>query len=116
MNKSLRILNDASLDSLSGQLNKADGNLSNHIEDLVACLNEIDSVTGPLAAAAKGDAAQLGHKVNQTGQYSTPLAESTIAAASLSLPGRQNDLIDHAKTLGQCLYIIQYGPYYVHVL
>jgi len=109
VNKALRILNDASLDALSNQLPKAEGSMASHIDDLVACLNEIESVSGPLASAAKADATQLGHKVHQTAKYSSPLAESTIAAASLSPPGRQNDLLDHAKTLGEALLQLIYS-------
>ena len=38
-----------------------------------------------------------------------PLTQSTIAAASLSSPNKQNDLIDHAKTLGEALLQLIYA-------
>ena len=48
--------------------------------------------------------------MTQTGQYSSPLASSTIAVASLSQPAaRQVDLIDHAKTVGEALLQLVYS-------
>lgn len=99
VNKILKKLNDASLDALSNHLPKAKGSMKSYIDDLVACLNEIDSVGGHLASAAQLDATRLGHTVHQTAKLTSSLAESTISVASLSPPLRQSDLLDHAKTL-----------------
>ena len=79
------------------------------MDDLLSVLTEIDSSSTPLAHAAKSDASLLGHKVAQTSSYLMPLSNSTVAAASLSSPGKQNDLIDHAKTLGEALLQLIYS-------
>ena len=110
VNKSLRTLNDASIDALGNSLERCTGDLANHVDNLVAVLAEIDAVTGPLSQAACQDATQLGSRVTQTGQFSSPLASSTIAVASLSAPSsRQVDLIDHAKTVGEALLQLVYA-------
>ena len=109
VNQSLRQLNDASLDAVGGQLQPYEGSLKSHMDDLVSVLTELDTSSTPLANAAKGDASLLGHKVAQTSSYLLPLSHSTIAAASLSSSGKQNDLIDHAKTLGEALLQLIYS-------
>ena len=109
VNQALRQLNNASLDAVGGQLQPMEGSLKAHMEDLNSVLTEIDSSSVPLAQAAKMDASLLGHKVAQTSGYLVPLCNSTIAAASLSSPNKQNDLIDHAKTLGEALLQLIYS-------
>ena len=49
VNRSLRALTDASLNAVGGTMHRADGDLANHVDALVACLSEIDGVTVPLA-------------------------------------------------------------------
>ena len=109
VNKALRKLNDASLDAVGGQLDPEHGSLKQHTDDLIGVLSEIDSSSQPLAVAAKADASLLGHKVTQTSSFLSPLCTSTIAAASLSSTGRQNELIDYAKTLGEALLQLIYS-------
>ena len=63
-------------------MEKADGNLKHHIDDLAACVTEIDAAAGPLAEAAKSDASQLGHKeyvlIGMIQQHLNPINNSEL--------------------------------------
>uniref|UniRef100_A0A8C2EFL8 Talin 2a n=2 Tax=Cyprinus carpio TaxID=7962 RepID=A0A8C2EFL8_CYPCA len=115
INKFIRDIEQASLAAVSQNLSRRDEVSSEALqEQLTSSVQEVGHLIEPISTAAKGEAAQLGHKVSQLVSYFTPLVSASMGMASKILDHQQQmNLLDQTKTLTesalQMLYAAKEG-------
>uniref|UniRef100_A0A671SR51 Talin-2-like n=2 Tax=Sinocyclocheilus anshuiensis TaxID=1608454 RepID=A0A671SR51_9TELE len=115
INKCIRDIEQASLAAVSQNLSRRDEVSSEALqEQLTSSVQEVGHLIEPISTAAKGEAAQLGHKVSQLVSYFTPLVSASMGMASKILDHQQQmNLLDQTKTLAesalQMLYAAKEG-------
>ncbi|KAM4707766.1 talin-1 isoform 1-T1 [Discoglossus pictus] len=103
LNQAVRELDQASLEAISQQLIPREGISQEALHtQMQTSVQEISNLIEPLAAAARADSSQLGHKVSQMAQYFEPLTNAAIGAASKTINHQQQmNLLDQTKTLAE---------------
>ncbi|XP_031750913.1 talin-1 isoform X3 [Xenopus tropicalis] len=103
LNQSVRDLDQASLEAISQQLAPREGISQEALHtQMQTSVQEISNLIEPMAAAARADSSQLGHKVSQMAQYFEPLTHAAIGAASKTINHQQQmNLLDQTKTLAE---------------
>ncbi|NXY10197.1 TLN1 protein, partial [Pteruthius melanotis] len=103
LNKCLREVNQASLAAISQQLApRQDISQEALHNQMITAVQEISNLIEPVAAAARAEASQLGHKVSQMVQYFEPLIMAAVGAASKTPNHQQQmNLLDQTKTLAE---------------
>ncbi|XP_065123839.1 talin-2a isoform X2 [Paramisgurnus dabryanus] len=115
INKCIRDIEQASLAAVSQNLSRRDEISSEALqEQLTSSVQEVGHLIEPISTAAKGEAAQLGHKVSQLVSYFAPLVSASMGMASKILDHQQQmNLLDQTKTLAesalQMLYAAKEG-------
>ncbi|XP_078388745.1 talin-2 isoform X2 [Cetorhinus maximus] len=115
INKCIREIEQASLAAVSQNLpTRDDISLEALQEQMSSTVQEIGHLIDPIATAARGEAAQLGHKVTQLASYFEPLTLASIGVASKLLDHQQQmTVLDQTKTLAesalQMLYAAKEG-------
>uniref|UniRef100_A0A8C1JK37 Talin 2a n=1 Tax=Cyprinus carpio TaxID=7962 RepID=A0A8C1JK37_CYPCA len=115
INKCIRDIEQASLAAVSQNLSRRDEvSLEALQEQLTSSVQEVGHLIEPISTAAKGEAAQLGHKVTKLVSYFTPLVSASMGMASKILDHQQQmNLLDQTKTLAesalQMLYAAKEG-------
>ncbi|ROJ33185.1 Talin-2 [Anabarilius grahami] len=115
INKCIRGIEQASLAAVSQNLPPRDEVSSEALqEQLTSSVQEVGHLIEPISTAAKGEAAQLGHKVSQLVSYFTPLVSASMGMASKTFDHQQQmNLLDQTKTLAesalQMLYAAKEG-------
>ncbi|XP_051578035.1 talin-2-like [Myxocyprinus asiaticus] len=115
INKCIRDIEQASLAAVSQNLPRRDEISSEALqEQLTSSVQEVGHLIEPICTAAKGEAAQLGHKVSQLVSYFTPLVSASMGMASKILDHQQQmNILDQTKTLAesalQMLYAAKEG-------
>ncbi|NWH33687.1 TLN1 protein, partial [Chloropsis hardwickii] len=103
LNRCLREVDQASLAAISQQLApRQDISQEALHNQMITAVQEISNLIEPVAAAARAEASQLGHKVSQMAQYFEPLIMAAVGAASkTSNHQQQMNLLDQTKTLAE---------------
>ncbi|NXD44316.1 TLN1 protein, partial [Copsychus sechellarum] len=103
LNKCLREVDQASLAAISQQLApRQDISQEALHNQMITAVQEISNLIEPVAAAARAEASQLGHKVSQMAQYFEPLIMAAVGAASKTPNHQQQmNLLDQTKTLAE---------------
>ncbi|XP_046890081.1 talin-2 isoform X2 [Hypomesus transpacificus] len=115
INKCIRDIEQASLAAVGQSLPCRDDISSEALqEQLTSSVQEIGHLIDPIATAARGEAAQLGHKVTQLASYFEPLIVASVGLASRLLDHQQQmTILDQTKTLSesalQMLYAAKEG-------
>uniref|UniRef100_A0A8D0LAS3 Talin 2 n=1 Tax=Sphenodon punctatus TaxID=8508 RepID=A0A8D0LAS3_SPHPU len=115
INKCIRDIEQASLAAVSQNLGTRDDiSVEALQEQLTSVVQEIGHLIDPIATAARGEAAQLGHKVTQLASYFEPLVLAAVGVASKMLDHQQQmTVLDQTKTLAesalQMLYAAKEG-------
>ncbi|XP_061036229.1 talin-2 [Eubalaena glacialis] len=115
INRSIRDIEQASLAAVSQSLaTRDDISVEALQEQLTSVVQEIGHLIDPIATAARGEAAQLGHKVTQLASYFEPLILAAVGVASKILDHQQQmTVLDQTKTLAesalQMLYAAKEG-------
>ncbi|XP_078056342.1 talin-2 isoform X2 [Mustelus asterias] len=115
INKCIREIEQASLAAVSQNLpTRDDISLEALQEQMSSTVQEIGHLIDPITTAARGEAAQLGHKVTQLASYFEPLTLASIGVASKLLDHQQQmTVLDQTKTLAesalQMLYAAKEG-------
>uniref|UniRef100_UPI00398ED945 talin-2 isoform X3 n=1 Tax=Pristiophorus japonicus TaxID=55135 RepID=UPI00398ED945 len=115
INKCIREIEQASLAAVSQNLaTRDDISLEALQEQMSSTVQEIGHLIDPITTAARGEAAQLGHKVTQLASYFEPLTLASIGVASQLLDHQQQmTVLDQTKTLAesalQMLYAAKEG-------
>ncbi|GCC33394.1 hypothetical protein chiPu_0011863 [Chiloscyllium punctatum] len=115
INKCIREIEQASLSAVSQNLpTRDDISLEALQEQMSSTVQEIGHLIDPITTAARGEAAQLGHKVTQLASYFEPLTLASIGVASKILDHQQQmTVLDQTKTLAesalQMLYAAKEG-------
>ncbi|XP_077452246.1 talin-2 isoform X2 [Stigmatopora argus] len=115
INKCIREIEQASLAAVGQTLPcRDDISMEALQEQLTSSVQEIGHLIDPVSVAARGEAAQLGHKVTQLASYFDPLIVASIGLASkLSDHQQQMTILDQTKTLSesalQMLYAAKEG-------
>uniref|UniRef100_A0A8C5UKD2 Talin 2 n=1 Tax=Malurus cyaneus samueli TaxID=2593467 RepID=A0A8C5UKD2_9PASS len=115
INKCIRDIEQASLAAVSQSLaTRDDISVEALQEQLTSVVQEIGHLIDPIATAARGEAAQLGHKVTQLASYFEPLVSAAVGVASKTLNHQQQmTVLDQSKTLAesalQMLYAAKEG-------
>ncbi|GCB83267.1 hypothetical protein scyTo_0023439, partial [Scyliorhinus torazame] len=115
INKCIREIEQASLAAVSQNLpTRDDISLEALQEQMSSTVQEIGHLIDPITTAARGQAAQLGHKVTQLVSYFDPLTVASIGVASKLLDHQQQmTVLDQTKTLAesalQMLYAAKEG-------
>ncbi|XP_051989863.1 talin-2-like [Xyrauchen texanus] len=115
INKCIRDIEQASLAAVTQNLPRRDEISSEALqEQLTSSVQEVGHLIEPISSAAKGEAAQLGHKVSQLVSYFTPLVSASVGMASKTLDHQQQmNILDQTKTLAesalQMLYAAKEG-------
>ncbi|KAM4602993.1 talin-2 [Polymixia lowei] len=115
INKCIRDIEQASLAAVSQNLpSRDDISLEALQEQLTSTVQEIGHLIDPISTAARGEAAQLGHKVTQLAGYYEPLIVASVGVASkLKHHQQQMTFLDQTKTLAesalQMLYAAKEG-------
>ncbi|KAJ6664229.1 hypothetical protein lerEdw1_008448, partial [Lerista edwardsae] len=115
INKCIRDIEQASLASVSQNLaTRDDISVEALQEQLTSVVQEIGHLIDPIATAARGEAAQLGHKVTQLASYFEPLVLAAVGVVSKLMNHQQQmTLLDQTKTLAesalQMLYAAKEG-------
>ncbi|XP_051512517.1 talin-2-like [Myxocyprinus asiaticus] len=115
ISKCIRDIEQASLAAVSQNLPRRDEISSEALqEQLTSSVQEVGHLIEPISTAAKGEAAQLGHKVSQLVSYFTPLVSASMGMASKILDHQQQmNILDQTKTLAesalQMLYAAKEG-------
>ncbi|XP_038639998.1 talin-2 [Scyliorhinus canicula] len=115
INKCIREIEQASLAAISQNLpTRDDISLEALQEQMSSTVQEIGHLIDPITTAARGEAAQLGHKVTQLVSYFEPLTVASIGVASKLLDHQQQmTVLDQTKTLAesalQMLYAAKEG-------
>ncbi|NXO28898.1 TLN1 protein, partial [Cisticola juncidis] len=103
VNRCLREVDQASLAAISQQLApRQDISQEALHNQMITAVQEISNLIEPVAAAARAEASQLGHKVSQMAQYFEPLIMAAVGAASKTPNHQQQmNLLDQTKTLAE---------------
>ncbi|XP_041082285.1 talin-2 isoform X1 [Polyodon spathula] len=115
INRCIRGIEQASLAAVSQNLpSRDDISLEALQEQLTSVVQEIGHLIDPISYAARGEAAQLGHKVTQLASYFEPLILASVGVASKRLDHQQQMIVlDQTKTLAesalQMLYAAKEG-------
>ncbi|XP_004855762.1 talin-2 isoform X2 [Heterocephalus glaber] len=115
INRCIRDIEKASLAAVSQSLaTRDDISVEALQEQLTSVVQEIGHLIDPIATAARGEAAQLGHKVTQLASYFEPLILAAVGVASKILDHQQQmTVLDQTKTLAesalQMLYAAKEG-------
>ncbi|XP_058521728.1 talin-2 isoform X1 [Ochotona princeps] len=115
INRCIRDIEQASLAAVSQNLaTRDDISVEALQEQLTSVVQEIGHLIDPIATAARGEAAQLGHKVTQLASYFEPLILAAVGVASKILDHQQQmTVLDQTKTLAesalQMLYAAKEG-------
>ncbi|XP_062927046.1 talin-2 [Mobula hypostoma] len=115
INKCIREIEQASLAAVSQNLpTRDDISLEALQEQMSSTVQEIGHLIDPITTAARGEAAQLGHKVTQLASYFEPLTLASVGVASKVLDHQQQmTVLDQTKTLAesalQMLYAAKEG-------
>ncbi|KAL1007435.1 hypothetical protein UPYG_G00086720 [Umbra pygmaea] len=115
INTCIRDIEQASLAAVSQNLaSRDDISLEALQEQLTSTVQEIGYLIDPITTAARGQAAQLGHKVTQLAGYFEPLIVASVGVASkLQDHQQQMTFLDQTKTLAesalQMLYAAKEG-------
>lgn len=115
INRCIRDIEQASLAAVSQSLaTRDDISVEALQEQLTSVVQEIGHLIDPIATAARGEAAQLGHKVTQLASYFEPLVLAAVGVASKILDHQQQmTVLDQTKTLAesalQMLYAAKEG-------
>uniref|UniRef100_A0A0D9RIK8 Talin 2 n=1 Tax=Chlorocebus sabaeus TaxID=60711 RepID=A0A0D9RIK8_CHLSB len=115
INRCIRDIEQASLAAVSQSLaTRDDISVEALQEQLTSVVQEIGHLIDPIATAAQGEAAQLGHKVTQLASYFEPLILAAVGVASKILDHQQQmTVLDQTKTLAesalQMLYAAKEG-------
>uniref|UniRef100_A0A803SXF9 Talin 2 n=1 Tax=Anolis carolinensis TaxID=28377 RepID=A0A803SXF9_ANOCA len=115
INKCIRDIEQASLAAVSQNLAARDDiSVEALQEQLTSVVQEIGHLIDPIATAARGEAAQLGHKVTQLASYFEPLVLAAVGLVSKLMSHQQQmTLLDQTKTLAesalQTLYAAKEG-------
>ncbi|XP_063169958.1 talin-2 isoform X2 [Candoia aspera] len=115
INKCIRDIEQASLAAVSQNLAMRDDiSVEALQEQLTSVVQEIGHLIDPIATAARGEAAQLGHKVTQLSSYFEPLVLAAVGLVSKLMSHQQQmNLLDQTKTLTesalQMLYAAKEG-------
>ncbi|XP_063053777.1 talin-2 [Engraulis encrasicolus] len=115
INKCIRDIEQASLAAVGQSLpSRDDISLEALQEQLTSAVQEIGHLIDPVSTAARGEAAQLGHKVTQLANYFEPLIVASVGVASkLNDHQQQMNILDQTKTLSesalQMLYAAKEG-------
>ncbi|KAM3877369.1 talin-2 [Diretmus argenteus] len=115
INRCIRDIEQASLAAVSQNLpSRDDISLEALQEQLTSTVQEIGHLIDPVSTAARGEAAQLGHKVTQLAGYFEPLIIASVGVASkLRDHQQQMTFLDQTKTLAesalQMLYAAKEG-------
>ncbi|XP_027956207.1 talin-2 [Eumetopias jubatus] len=115
INRCIRDIEQASLAAVSQSLaTRDDISVEALQEQLTSVVQEIGHLIDPIATAARGEAAQLGHKVTQLASYFEPLILAAVGVASKIVDHQQQmTVLDQTKTLAesalQMLYAAKEG-------
>ncbi|XP_061451985.1 talin-2 isoform X2 [Rhineura floridana] len=115
INRCIRDIEQASLAAVSQNLAMRDDiSVEALQEQLTSVVQEIGHLIDPIATAARGEAAQLGHKVTQLASYFEPLVLAAVGVVSKLMNHQQQmTLLDQTKTLAesalQMLYAAKEG-------
>ncbi|XP_054631545.1 talin-2 isoform X2 [Dunckerocampus dactyliophorus] len=115
INKCIRDIEQASLAAVGQTLPcRDDISMEALQEQLTSSVQEIGHLIEPVSTAARGEAAQLGHKVTQLASYFDPLIVASVGLASkLQDHQQQMTILDQTKTLSesalQMLYAAKEG-------
>ncbi|XP_035274307.1 talin-2 isoform X2 [Anguilla anguilla] len=115
INKCIRDIEQASLAAVSQSLPTRDDISLEALQDhLTSAVQEIGHLIDPITIAARGEAAQLGHKVTQLASYFEPLIMASVGLSSKLLDHQQQmTVLDQTKTLAesalQMLYAAKEG-------
>uniref|UniRef100_H3CSI8 Talin 2 n=1 Tax=Tetraodon nigroviridis TaxID=99883 RepID=H3CSI8_TETNG len=115
INKCIRDIEQASLAAVGQTLPcRDDISMEALQEHLTSSVQEIGHLIDPVSTAARGEAAQLGHKVTQLASYFEPLIVASVGLASkLHDHQQQMTILDQSKTLAesalQMLYAAKEG-------
>uniref|UniRef100_A0A3Q2XZG9 Talin 2 n=1 Tax=Hippocampus comes TaxID=109280 RepID=A0A3Q2XZG9_HIPCM len=115
INKCIRDIEQASLAAVGQTLPcRDDISMEALQEQLTSTVQEIGHLIDPVSTAARGEAAQLGHKVTQLASYFDPLIVASVGLASkLHDHQQQMTILDQTKTLSesalQMLYAAKEG-------
>ncbi|KAM3609922.1 uncharacterized protein V6R79_022575 [Siganus canaliculatus] len=115
INKCIRDIEQASLAAVGQTLPcRDDISMEALQEQLTSSVQEIGHLIDPVSTAARGEAAQLGHKVTQLASYFEPLIVASVGLASkLHDHQQQMTILDQTKTLSesalQMLYAAKEG-------
>ncbi|XP_078286201.1 talin-2 isoform X2 [Rhinoraja longicauda] len=115
INKCIREIEQASLAAVRQDLpTRDDISLEALQEQMSSTVQEIGHLIDPITTAARGEAAQLGHKVTQLASYFEPLTLASVGVASKVLDHQQQmTVLDQTKTLAesalQMLYAAKEG-------
>ncbi|MED6241328.1 Talin-2, partial [Ataeniobius toweri] len=115
INKCIRDIEQASLAAVGQTLPcRDDISMEALQEQLTSSVQEIGHLIDPVSTAARGEAAQLGHKVTQLAGYFDPLIVASVGLASkLQDHQQQMTILDQTKTLSesalQMLYAAKEG-------
>ncbi|NWZ68183.1 TLN1 protein, partial [Acrocephalus arundinaceus] len=103
LSRCLREVDQASLAAISQQLApRQDISQEALHNQMITAVQEISNLIEPVAAAARAEASQLGHKVSQMAQYFEPLIMAAVGAASKTPNHQQQmNLLDQTKTLAE---------------
>ncbi|XP_038850017.1 talin-2-like [Salvelinus namaycush] len=103
INRCIRNIEQASLAAVSQNLARRDDiSLEALQEQLTSTVQEIGYLIDPISTAARGEAAQLGHKVTQLAGYYEPLIRASVGVASkLQDHQQQMAFLDQTKTLAE---------------
>uniref|UniRef100_A0A673IBF7 Talin-2 n=1 Tax=Sinocyclocheilus rhinocerous TaxID=307959 RepID=A0A673IBF7_9TELE len=101
MNKSIRDIEQVSLAAVSQSLPRRDDiSMEALQEQLTSAVQEIGHLIDPISTAARGEAAQLGHKVTQLASYFEPVIVASVGLASKHADHQQQmNILDQTKTL-----------------
>uniref|UniRef100_A0A667YPQ4 Talin 2 n=1 Tax=Myripristis murdjan TaxID=586833 RepID=A0A667YPQ4_9TELE len=115
INKCIRDIEQASLAAVGQTLPCRDDISMEALQDqLTSSVQEIGHLIDPISTAARGEAAQLGHKVTQLASYFEPLIVASVGLASkIQDHQQQMTILDQTKTLSesalQMLYAAKEG-------
>ncbi|XP_030222719.1 talin-2 isoform X5 [Gadus morhua] len=115
INKCIRDIEHASLAAVDLTLPCRDDISMEALQDqLTSSVQEIGYLIDPVSTSARGEAAQLGHKVTRLASYFEPLIVASVGLASKLLDQQQQmTILDQSKTLSesalQMLYAAKEG-------
>ncbi|CAL8373913.1 unnamed protein product, partial [Arctogadus glacialis] len=115
INKCIRDIEHASLAAMDLTLPCRDDISMEALQDqLTSSVQEIGHLIDPVSTSARGEAAQLGHKVTRLASYFEPLIVASVGLASKLLDQQQQmTILDQSKTLSesalQMLYAAKEG-------